>query len=108
MKSKTKKLDSNKKEWYPPYSPKTKLFLRISGPQEQVIPNLKDPLQSKSMEHTSEIQVDFSGSKINEKPAGKNESEENIAHVDENIDVSEQPCNSKEYENEQQLALFTN
>ena len=41
---------------------------------------------------------------ITEEQSDKNESEENITHIDENIVVSEQPCISKEYEKEQQLA----
>ena len=70
IKSNTTNLDSNNKGGYSPsYSPKTKPFLRISGPQEQVIPNLKETMQSKSLEHTNEIQVDFSGSKIKPKEA---------------------------------------
>jgi hypothetical protein len=70
IKSNTTNLDSNNKGGYSPsYSPKTKPFLRISGPQEQVIPNLKETMQSKSLEHTNEIQVDFSGSKMKPKEA---------------------------------------
>ena len=60
----SQQLNSNKKDRHPPsQSP----FTRRLGQQLQVIPNLKEHMQWKSMEDQNEIQIDFSGSKINPK-----------------------------------------
>ena len=130
IKSNTKQLNSNKKE---KHSPSHSPFSRRLGQQQQLIHNLKEHMRWKSMEHTNEIKIDFSGSKIKpkesklkgkivilkakdraitvpmeqdmhtvitEEQSDKNESEENITHIDDDIVVSEQPCISNVYEKE--------
>jgi hypothetical protein len=139
IKSNTKQLNSNKKEKHSPsHSPLSRRF----GQQQQLIHNLKEHMRWKSMDHTNEIQRDFSGSKIKPRRAklkrkivilkakdkaitdpmeqdmhtafsrkpgikqelnNKNESEESVKHIDENIVVSEQPCMSNLYEKEHQV-----
>ena len=119
IKSNTKQLNSNKKE---KHSPSHSPFSRRLGQQQQLIHNLKEHMRWKSIEHTNEIKIDLSGSKIKpkesklkgkivilkakdraitvpmeqdmhtvitEEQSDKNESEENITHIDENIVLSE-------------------